>query len=977
MKNLRQKFAITSPRRLLFLALGLGLSSLAYAQSNTVGSIYGSAKAGATINVESVDTGQKREVSVDANGRYRVNSLPAGKYRVSGSAGGGSEDQVVTVSPGVGTELNLAAGSQELETIQVTAAAAANPVDVSSVELVSVIRADMVNKLPVARDISSTALLTPGTVQGDSTFGNLASFGGASVAENVYYINGFNVTNIRNGIQFTQVPYEAVESTTIKNGGYGAEFGRSTGGVIDITTRHGTNRWEFGANTYWQPKQLRESSPNVYFPDGRIYIYNEDDESSELYYNAFASGPLIKDRLFIYALYQGNTVETSNYANGSVSPNKRKDPLGLFKLDWIIADRHRFELTALTDERTTDYTAYKTAGYSTQITGKTGTGSTTRGGENYIGKYTANLTDDFSLSASYGYGKYSQADASSGGNCPYVIDARGGTTQNLGCWVSSTAPSSENADTRKASRIDLEWHLGDHSLRGGLDNETILTVNEVALSGGIGWRYIDVVPGAILQNGTAVPVGVTQAVRTRVRIEGGSFESQNTAQYLEDNWQVTDRLLAYIGVRNETFDNRNDLGQSFIKADRQIAPRLGLSWDVNGDSSAKIYGTLGRYHLPIPTNINYRVAGSLTDRANWYVFDPATSRIDPVTGVPTSLGAQIGGTYAFANGIAPDPRTVAAQNIRPMYQDELTLGYQQMLSDNWSLGLRGVHRRLKSMIEDTCQSAGIARWAEDNGYTNFSPDSLPPCILINPGFDASLYLDINGDGNLSEHLVPARYFGLPRAKRNYNALEVSAEHAYADNWYLQASYTWSRSYGNTEGFVRTDNGQIDAGNTTSFDRPGLMDGGYGVLPNDHRHLLKAHGFRDLSDEWRLGFNWRSQSGRPLNCFGVYPEDGADPEAAGYGAASFYCGGKLQPRGSKGRIGWTHNLDLGLQYTPRWGDGRLTLSADVFNVFNWNKELERQETAETDDRTPNPSYMLPLTYQAPRMIRFSARYLFSL
>ncbi|HVJ62063.1 MAG TPA: TonB-dependent receptor [Tahibacter sp.] len=976
MKNSHRKPALTSPRSLLFLALGLGLSSAAYSQSNTVGSIYGTGNAGATINVESLDTGQKREVSVDANGRYRVNSLPAGKYRVFDTAGSGNTDQLITVNPGVGTELNLAGNNQEMETIQVTASAAVNPVDVTSVELVSVIRADMVNKLPVARDISSTALLTPGTVQGDSTFGNLASFGGASVAENVYYINGFNVTNIRNGIQFTQVPYEAVESTTIKNGGYGAEFGRSTGGVIDITTRHGTNTWEFGANAYWQPNQLRENAPNVYFPDGRLYIYNQDDEGSELYYNAFASGALIKDKLFIYALYQGNDVEARNYSNGSVSPSKRTDPLGLLKLDWIISDRHRFELTALTDERKTEYTAYKTAGYSTQITGVTGTGSTTRGGENYIAKYTANLTDDFSASASYGYGKYSQADASSGGDCPYVIDGRGGTTQNLGCWVSATAPSADNADTRKASRIDLEWHLGDHSLRGGLDNETILTVNEVALSGGIGWRYIDVVPGAILQNGTAVPDGVTQAVRTRVRIEGGSFKSQNTAQYIEDNWQVTDRLLAYIGVRNETFDNRNALGQSFIKADQQIAPRLGLSWDVNGDSSAKLYGTLGRYHLPIPTNINYRVAGSLTDRYNWYALNPNTT-IDPATGLPVNVGAQIGGTYTYADGVAPDPRTVSAQNIRPMYQDELTLGYQQMLTDTWSFGVRGVHRRLKSLIEDTCQSAGIARWAEDNGYTNFSPDSLATCILLNPGFDADLYLDVDNDGNLTRHIVPAHYFGLPRAKRNYNSMEFTFERAYADNWYLQASYTWSRGYGNTEGFVRTDNGQVDAGNTTSFDRPGLMDGSYGVLPNDHRHLIKAHGFRDLNDEWRLGFNWRSQSGRPLNCFGVYPEDGTDPEAASYGAASFYCNGTLNPRGSKGRIGWTHNLDLGLQYTPSWGDGRLVLSADVFNLFNWSNVLERQETAETDDRTPNPSYLLPLTYQSPRMVRFSLRYLFSL
>ncbi|MBL8299659.1 MAG: TonB-dependent receptor [Rhodanobacteraceae bacterium] len=964
------------PRRhLLALGLSLGLVSQLHAQSNTVGSIYGQGKAGSTVVVESVDTGQKREVSVDASGRYRVTSLPAGRYRVHDSTSS-KDELVVLVSPGVGTELNLTGVGQELEAIEVTAASA-NPIDVTSVESVNLVRAEMVNKLPVARDVSSTVLLTPGTVQGDSSFGNLASFGGASVAENVYYVNGFNVTNIRNGIQFAQIPYEAIDSTVIKNGGYGAEFGRSTGGVIDITTKRGSNEWAFGGNVYWSPESLRETSPNVYLPDGQVYRYNRDDKYSDLYYNAFASGALIKDRLFIYALYQGNDVDERNYGNGSVSPRERTDPLGLLKLDWNISERHRFELTALTDERRTEYTTYRTSGNTTNVTSTTGTGSFTRGGDNYIGKYTANFTDDFSASASYGYGKYSQANESSGGNCPYVIDARGGTTRNLGCWVSSTAPSKDNADTRKAARLDLDWFLGDHHLRGGLDDETILTVNQVKTSGGIGWRYIDVVPGAVLQNGAAVPAGVTQAVRNRVRIEGGSFRSKNTAQYIEDNWQATDRLLAYIGLRNETFDNRNDLGQSFIKADQQLAPRLGLSWDMNGDSSSKLYATAGRYHLPIPTNINYRVAGSLTDRANWYVFNPNQSTIDPTTGVPVNLGPQIGGTYVYSNGEAPDPRKVSAQNLRPMYQDELVIGYQQALQGAWSFGVRGVTRRLKSLIEDTCQSAGIERWAQDNGFNQFSTDSLPACIMLNPGFDADLYLDVNNDGKLTRHRVPARYFGLPRAKRNYNSAEFVLEHTYADNWYLRASYTWSHSYGNTEGLVRTDNGQEDAGNTTSFDRPGLMDGGYGDLPNDHRHLFKAHGYVDVSEEWRLGFNWWSQSGRPLNCFGVYPEDGPDTEAAAYGAASFYCGGRLNPRGSRGRMGWVHNLDLGVQYVPQWGDGRLTLAADVFNVFNSHGVVERQETGETDDRTPEPSFGLPLTYQSPRIVRLSLRYAFSL
>lgn len=94
----------------------------------------------------------------------------------------------------------------------------------------------------------------------------------------------------------------------------------------------------------------------------------------------------------------------------------------------------------------------------------------------------------------------------------------------------------------------------------------------------------------------------------------------------------------------------------------------------------------------------------------------------------------------------------------------------------------------------------------------------------------------------------------------------------------------------------------------------------------------------ITDEWRLGANLLVQSGRPLNCFGapyenddgtVGPNHWPEPGYAGY---AFYCGGKLVPRGTNGRLEWNSNLSLNLSYEPRWMQG-LRLSADVFNVFN--------------------------------------------
>lgn len=84
----------------------------------------------------------------------------------------------------------------------------------------------------------------------------MPSLGGASPAENVYYINGFNVTNSVNGVTFNQVPFEGVAQQEVKTGGYGPEYGRSLGGVLSVTTKRGTNEWKGGANVIFSSAQL-------------------------------------------------------------------------------------------------------------------------------------------------------------------------------------------------------------------------------------------------------------------------------------------------------------------------------------------------------------------------------------------------------------------------------------------------------------------------------------------------------------------------------------------------------------------------------------------------------------------------------------------------------------------------------------------------------------------------------------------------
>ena len=222
-------------RSALALAIAVATSGTVLAQSNTIGYIFGQVSGGGTVSVENLGTGLKREISVDADGNFRASSLPTGRYKVTYN--GQSKEVVVNV--GTGSAVSFADAST-LGVVEVTGSAI-NPIDISSVESTTILTSEQIAKIPVARNVTQVALLAPGTVRGDAAFGNLASFGGSSVSENAYFVNGFNITNAFKNLAFAQLPFEAIAEQQVKTGGYGVEFGCSTGGVINIITKRGSN----------------------------------------------------------------------------------------------------------------------------------------------------------------------------------------------------------------------------------------------------------------------------------------------------------------------------------------------------------------------------------------------------------------------------------------------------------------------------------------------------------------------------------------------------------------------------------------------------------------------------------------------------------------------------------------------------------------------------------------------------------------
>ncbi len=1003
-------------RSALTVAIGLCFVGGVQAQSNAAGAITGRAASGDTITVTNANTGQSRTITVGSGGDYRFSALPTGQYTVSRN-GGEARDARVNVGSAATVDFVTAAGGS-LGTVTVIGTNQVNPIDVSSVESTTILTAEQINKIPVPRNGTAVALLAPGTVRGDAAFGNLASFGGASVSENQYFLNGFNITNTFQNLAFVQVPFEAIAEQQVKTGGYGAEFGRSTGGVLNQVSKRGGNEFHAGGNIFYSPSSLEGTRHNYYAPDGTLRTDRSKNSVDETVAAIWASGALIKDRLFAYGLIQYGKTNTDAFsgieASGNSYTREQKAPNWLLKLDWNINDNNIIEFTGMSDTRNTD-TDYFSTNYDANGSPSrdifAGTDYAKQGGDFYVLKYTGYLTDTFTLSALAGRGTFKRNNYSVASNgvvnayngdvgnfasgCPLIIDARPGGTRS-GCYLATTIGRPDAQDTRDQYRIDAEWQLGDHLLRGGVDIDNFESVAGESYSGGIYWRYTS-----------------DTRVRKRVFQSGSTVAVDQTAYYIEDSWSITDNFVAYLGARWDTFENKNGEGKTYVKISNQFAPRLGFSWDVFGDSSFKVYGNAGRYALPLTATVAVRGASrSLFSSENYTYTGVATDGTDAPTGLVARVNPDGSSTFNYLNnefGTAKNPLTIASSTLEPMYQDEYILGFQKQLTDHVSMGVRGIYRNLKAAIDDTCDYRPIYQWATDNGYAiNDINPGFPYCRLYNPGKDAVYNMDVDGDGTLeviplgaNDVWAAGNMFDIPAgtsvqgpgAKRTYSALEFM----FQGNWdrvFVQGSYTYATSRGNTEGGVKSDLGQDDTGTTQDFDYPELSIGAYGYLPNDRRHTLKLFGSFDITDEWSVGGNLLVQSGRPENCFGFL----GDYRTSGYGNSYFSCdtglpdpdtndnGSTIIPRGAAGRTPWSTTLDLNFAYAPNWAEG-LQFKVDVFNVFNSQKVTTVNESGEDTAGRPTfgancgdnslgqarCNYLQATGYQSPRAVRFMIQY----
>jgi hypothetical protein len=963
-----------------FFIMASQLTNAASGDGSLVGHINAEDKAavsGAEITARNPATGFSRTVKAEADGSFRFPFLPVGTYTIEATKDGKSLGSLadVTVNLGVATTADLDLGGTSLEVITVKGSRIMNAVDVTSTESATNISREDLDRLPVERDLLSVALLAPGLSRGHDFGGGAGvSFGGSSVAENTIYINGLNVTDFYNRIGFSTVPFAFYKEFQVKTGGYSVEFGRTTGGVINAVSRSGTNDFEVGGEVTWEPDFLQSKK------DNHPGILGQYDQYNRNTYDVYASGPIVRDKLFFFALYEFRDYNPVNTDDSGIRFDDAEEDDGFWgvKLDWQINDRNLLEFLAFSDknETVTDSFGFDAA------TGERGEFENRRfendGGDNWALTYTAYLTETLSAKALYGenerqFSRLSQNDI----DCNRIRDLRGASAIDVGC--TSSANIITRTDNREAARLDFEWALGSHQLRFGLDHESNVSEHNQFYPGADRLLYeVRTVTVPTLENGAPRPAGITDFVRTRQNEVAGSFETLNSAFYLEDNWQATESLVLNAGVRVESFDNRNSAGDSYIKMDNMIAPRFGFAWDMKGDGRTKLFGNAGRYFLPVANVINIKQAGGFLDARNWYVFEGFEDfEYNGITRQRPILGAQVGGEdTSQGDGSVGDLRSEVDKDMDPVYQDELILGFQTMINDQWSWGVRGTYRRLTNAIDDMeISSTGVMCDGEpvSNGF-----------VMANPGRVVTIFSDTDCDGENdafvnvdTAHGGWAKYDGdgnylgdaaYTKPSRNYKAIELAVDRAWDGKWTMNAAYTLAFNKGNAEGPVNTDTDFGDTGRTENFDDPWVNYGAYGYLPNDRRHQFKLRGAYGFLSDWRVGLTLNVQSGRPISAFG----SGNPFDATSYNSF-FICTAncdseadavyELLGRGSQGRTPWTYDVGANITWQHTIGPADVSVKLAVYNLLDQQRVLEVDESYNPTD--PDDSFGRGTAFFAPR------------
>ena len=951
-------------RKLILLAVvvaAFGLIAPAALFAQTTGTIEGTVadQNGGALPVVTVEATSPRlqgtrTATTDASGRYRFASVPPGAYTVTANLSGfGTAQKTANVTLDSTATVNLALSLTAKESVTVSGEAPL--IDTASTTTGSNYSAKVIDKLPVGRNYASIVLSQPGvqTDAGETQGRALAiSIYGSTSAENLFLIDGVNTTNVIKGLQGKAINTEFIQEVEVKTGGYQAEYGRTTGGVINVITKSGGNEFHGDLFGYYNSpgmsarqkfdttSQYSQSGDALNSPGNILTPQKRDEGGVDL------GGFAWKDRIWFYGAYDRTTTdnnvepltgaEANNFFNQHTISN-----LWAGKLTFNIAQGTTLIGTMFSDPQVNTGALNVPAGPNPD----TYNGRRDVGGTDYAGRLNQLFGSFGILTAQYSHHKDRFNTTPNDPNISLISDRTpalaGLGNASTGGFGEVFGPTINNASKRDQYGGSFTAYFGNNELKLGGDYQKDDTFGSTYFTGTSELIIRPCVQGSAASNcdlgsaplyttpqGTTVPVFYEHAYFSAsgtnlTPLVNSPFNtpSKRTGLFLQDQFRILPTFTVNLGIRWDDDKSYRGDGPLAFDLKNEWAPRGGFVWDFIGDGSSKLYGSAGRFYYSIPTDLNARVftANTLVETFNY----SATNIPDQPANAPRNRLIQVG-------SFAGEP---VAPNLKAPYQDEYTFGVEKALDPTLSLGLKGTYRSLGRTVEDRC----------DLNYNDPLAQGST-CAIFNPGSASVQNGGITScDGSVNPTDPNAGQCGLPSvavgpAKRIFRGIELTARKQFSQTLWAQMSYLYSTLRGNYSGAIRESDGQTDPGINADYDYNQFLTNAYGNLELDRPH------------QFRLDTVWTAPFGLSVG-FQAYVRSGTPTSRDGYFNSFYTTELFLDQRGSDGRLPTDYEANLSLAYNIVAGPVTITPQLYIFNLLN------RQTVTAIDERfNPNGSFV---------------------
>ena len=815
--------------RVRALVLGLAIALLwalpAFTQGNPNGKLSGRVTAGneplpgVKVTAASPNLQGTKSTVTSATGDYLFPSLPPGEYEVTFEAQGlQTVKQVLRIG---------AAQSNTLDTEMAAAAVTEEIVVTGSLENISqtvqsatTYTKQLVDELPTGRTLNEVVALSPG-VQPNGPAKNTATglgaitISGAPSYENLFLINGVVANENVRGQAFDLFIEDAIQETTTASAGVSAEYGRFTGGVVNVLTKSGGNSFS---------GSLRDTLRNQSW-EAKTPLTKRQTDKVNPTYEATLGGPILRDRLWFFLA--ARDLDLSQTLNTNITnipyPSGQKQQRYEGKLTASITPSHTLVGSYL---KVKD----KQLGNSFQaILDLASVYDRETPQEQYSGNYTGVLTENLVATAQYSKRKFTfinsgapSTDLIAG---TLLLDrSRGNARYHSPTFCGICGPELRNNENYlgKLSYFLSTDKTGSHDIVGGVDS-----FNDVRLANNhqSGSDYRILGTSAILRGNDIFPVfagdGSTIIQYNPIpKLSKGTAFKTNSA-FLNDNWRFSDRMTFGLGVRYDANDGRDEEGKKVAK-DSNISPRLSLTYDIHGDARYIAHASYGQYVAGIANSVGDSTSAAGAPQTFQWAYRGPSINTDP-NGPLLTQDQAIRALFDWfqANGGPNGPLPLIGIDI-PGGSTQIRGSLSSPSVIEYALGLTtrlGDHGILRAdVIHRDWQDFYAARTDLSTGHV----------VAGNGPTDLTL---IQNNDSLYE--------------RRYDALQTQFRYSPSSRLDLGGNWTLSHTQGNFDGETRANGPVAGAdGRYPEYKNPAWNDP-KGDLQTDQRHRITLYGLYNI------------------------------------------------------------------------------------------------------------------------------------